>query len=130
MNARLSIYSQLEALCSQVLFLKVVSLVWKRKAIPKATSLTLPSLKMQDKFYLLLELKNQIWPKVWPKVWPKMSKIVAKAAFSSHVIGLQLRKMKMYSINFIRAYMGNHEKSTQSKDLLTISIIFSWRLIF
>ena len=126
MNARLSIYSQLEALCSQVLFLKVVSLVWKRKALPKAISLTLPSLKMQDKFYLLLELKNQIWP----KVWPKMSKIVVKAAFSSHVIGLQLRKMKMYSINFIRAYMGNHEKSTQSKDFFTISIIFSWRLIF
>ena len=35
-------------------------------------------------------------------------RVLEKAVFSSHMIGLQLRKIKMYLINCIRAYMGDH----------------------
>ena len=52
------------------------------------------------------------------------SRALEKAVLSSHMIGLQLRKMKMYLINCIRAYMGDHGKSTQSTDFCPKTLFF------
>ena len=44
---------------------------------------------------------------------------------SSHTIGLQLRKMKMYLISFIGAYMENHGKIQSKHRLLSKKSFFS-----
>ena len=70
--------------------------------------------KVQDKFYSLFKQKVLLWPKVRPKISngaiPKMKicrgsytywQLVQKTLFSSHTIGHQMWKKKMYSISFI-----------------------------
>ena len=50
--------------------------------------------------------------------------MVEKAEISSHKISLQSRKIKKYFINFVRAYMGDHGKSTQKSRLRSKKVNF------
>ena len=89
--------------------------------------------RFKDKFHSQFELKVQIWPKVRPKISKIASQsmntfkdlqAVEKAVFSSHRIGLHLRKMKMYLINLVGAYVGDNGKIYSKHRLLSKQINF------